>query len=471
MRPSVSNLAVLIATVSWVALANGDAPAFDLQARIDAAAPGATIDVAAGTYGPIRVDKPLTLIGENMPVIDGGGKGDVIILADASPITIRGFIIRGSGDDLDKESTGIRVLKSQTTIENCRFDDVLFAIDLKEARDCVIRNNHLGSKPLDIARRGDVIRLFRSDNCLIENNVIEDGRDALLWYSDHVTVRNNVSRRNRYGFHAMYSNDVMFDGNLLIDNSVGIYLMYGKGFTLQNNRILRNRGVSGYGIGFKEVDQYEIRDNILSGNRVGMYIDGSPLRRKPGSATFEHNHVVCNDVGMMLLPAVKGNRITENNFVDNLEQVGVLGRGTVEQNEFAHEGRGNFWNDYGGYDANHDGVGDQPYAPSTLFESLIDREPKLRLMLFSPAHDAIDFIGRALPSTRSAPKFRDFAPLAAAVKVSDPSSQSAARPLAWAALILLGISGLVVVIASEWPWRILELVRRPSNTGVKVSQP
>lgn len=448
-----------ISSLLVIALAS-TASANTLQERIDAAQPGETLTVEAGTYGPIRVEKPITLVGEGMPTIDGGGKGDVIILADASPVTIRGFIIRGSGDDLDRESTGIRVLKSQTTIEDCRFEDVLFAIDLKQAKDCVIRNNHLGSKPLDIARRGDVIRLFRSDNCLIENNVIEDGRDALLWYSDHITVRNNVSRRNRYGFHAMYSNDVTFENNLLIDNSVGIYLMYGKGFTLAGNRIQRNRGVSGYGIGFKEVDQYEIRDNVLSGNRVGMYIDGSPMRRKAGSANFVRNNVSCNDVGMMLLPSVKGNRITENNFVDNLEQIGVQGRGTIEKNEFAHAGRGNFWNNYGGYDANHDGVGDQPYAPSTLFENLIDREPKLRLMLFSPAHDAIDFIGRAMPATRSAPKFRDASPLVAPIELNAAARNAPAGPLTWAAVLLVASSSALILIASELPLSLLKRLRR-----------
>jgi nitrous oxidase accessory protein len=465
-------LAYTIFTLLAMALAS-DAAANVLQQRIDAAKPGDTIVVDAGTYGPIRVDKSITLIGQGMPTIDGGGKGDVIILADASPITIRGFVIRGSGADLDRESTGVRVLKSQTTIENCRFEDVLFAIDLKQAKDCVIRSNYLGSKPLDIARRGDVLRLFRSDNCLIENNIIEDGRDALLWYSNHVTVRGNISRRNRYGFHAMYSNDVRFEDNLLIDNSVGIYLMYGKGFTLQNNRILRNRGVSGYGIGFKEVDEYEVRDNVLSGNRVGMYIDGSPMRRKAGTANFVGNNVSCNDVGMMLLPSVKGNRITGNNFIDNLEQVGVLGRGTVQQNEFAHDGRGNFWNDYGGYDANRDGVGDQAYAPSTLFENLIDREPKLRLMLFSPAHDAIDFIGRAMPATRSAPKFRDHSPLVAPVSLnSSAGGPSTSVSLGWAALLLVGASGLLILLSSEVPaWVIHSIRRRPFKAvSLKASQ-
>lgn len=428
-------------------------PSPDLQALIDAAEPGATIVVPAGRYERIQIDKPLTLIGQNMPIIDAGGHGDVVQIAGASPVTIRGFVIRGSGSDLDHESTGMRILKSQVRVEDCRFEDVLFGIDLKQSPNCVIRNNHLTSKPLDIARRGDVIRLFRSDDCLIERNVIESGRDALLWYSNRITIRDNVSRNNRYGFHAMYANEVTFIGNELVDNSVGIYLMYGQGFVMQQNRIVRNRGVSGYGIGMKEVDRYEIGQNLMVGNRVGIYIDGSPLRRRAGQATITANTFACNDIGMTLLPSVKGNRIAENNFIDNIEQIAVQGRGTVAQNEFVipETNRGNYWSDYNGFDADHNGIGDRPYASTKLFEDLVDREPKLRLFLFSPAHSAIEFIGRAMPATRPQPKFSDAAPLMqpmtalASAPVHNSDNSSGFRAMMFASLSLGLFAGGIVV--------------------------
>ncbi|MFT3788359.1 MAG: nitrous oxide reductase family maturation protein NosD [Tepidisphaeraceae bacterium] len=420
------------------------AASLDLQARIDAAQPNETIHVPAGVYGPIVVSKPLTLIGDEGATLDGGGKGDVVLLAGAA-CTIRHFIIRGSGDNLDRESTGLRAIKAPVVIEDCRFEDVLFGIDLKSSPHCVIRRNHLTSKPLDIARRGDVIRLFRSDDCLIEDNIIEHGRDALIWYSDRVTIRRNLSRFNRYGFHAMYANHVTIEDNELTGNSVGVYLMYGQWFDIRGNRIDRNRGVSGYGIGLKEVDHYDIHDNLLTGNRVGTYIDGSPIRRKPGTATLHANTMSCNDIGMTLLTGVKGNQIVGNNFIDNVEQVAVQGRGTAQGNDFSADGRGNFWSDYNGFDANHDGLGDHAYAATQLFESLIDREPKLRLMLFSPAHDAIEFIGRALPSVRPAPKFADAHPLMKPVDMTVVPSRAEPSPISLRtlSLALLGVVGLL----------------------------
>lgn len=431
----------LIALILLLALPASGAES--LQAMIDHADPGATITVPAGVYGPIRTDKPVKLVGDNWPVIDGGGVSDCVVLVGGQS-EIRGFVIRNSGDDLDKESTGLRVMGRGAVIENNRFENVLFGIDLKNAPDCVIRGNVIGSKPLDIARRGDALRLFRSNNCLIEGNTIEDGRDALLWYSNKVVVRNNISRRNRYGFHMMYANDVVLEGNDISDNSVGIYLMYGRDYVLRNNHLYRNRGPSGYGIGLKEIDHYRIESNHISGNRVAVYMDGSPFRRKPGSAFVERNVIACNDIGFAMLPAVKGNRIEANTLSDNIEQLAVLGRGAVAGNDFA----GNYWSDYAGYDANHDGIGDQAYASRKLFESMIDAEPKLRLLIYSPAQEAIEFIGRAIPAVQPEPKFSDPAPLMQPVTATVASARSSAA-FYLAAAVLLGLPTIVIVLIKE----------------------
>jgi nitrous oxidase accessory protein len=231
--------------------------------------------------------------------------------------------------------------------------------------------------------------------------------------------------------------------------------MYGRKFTLRGNTLLRNRGPSGYGLGMKEVDAYLVEGNVFSGNRVGCYIDGSPYTRKPGNATFTSNSFACNDIGMTMLTAVRGNRIVSNNFVDNIEQVAVQGRGAVAGNEFAVAGRGNFWGDYGGYDANHDGVGDQPYRARKLFESLVDREPRLRLLLFSPAHDAIEFMARAVPAVQPEAKFADPAPLMQPVPVTATSSTPASpRLLAATAAGLIAAAALVGVVAFGFAIRL-----------------
>lgn len=418
-----------------------------LGKRIAAASAGHTIEVEAGVYHEhLRIDKPIRLIARGLAILDGGGSGDIVEIA-ASDCTLKGFTIRNTGIDLDKENAAVRVLAPRATLEGNTLEDILFGIDLREAPDSVVRGNTIGGKKLDIARRGDGLRLWRSDRTVVEGNVIHDGRDAILWYSTGVTVRNNRGHDCRYGLHLMFSDQVTISDNEFAGNSVGIYLMYSTGVELRQNRLIGNRGPSGYGIGLKETDQFSVRENLIVGNRAGVYIDGSPFTaKKPGE--FTRNTLAYNDVGITFLPSARNNELTDNNFIDNIDQVSVAGRGSLEANRFWKGERGNFWSDYTGYDQNHDGVGDFVHESQTLFENLMDKEPALRLFLFSPAQQAIEFVGRAIPAVRPEAKFTDEVPLMRPVPVAFTAAGSRAR---WAGLVLaasgmalLGLGGGIV---------------------------
>lgn len=419
---------------------------------LDEAAPGATIEIPSGIYREqLRITKPVTLVGvgDTPPIIDGDGSGDIIEIT-APDVTLKGFTIRNTGIDLDQENAAIRVLAPRAVIEDNTLSDILFGIDLREAPDSVIRGNRIGGKPLDIARRGDGLRLWRANNTIVENNVIHDGRDAILWYSTGVTIRGNTARRCRYGLHLMFSDNVRIEDNELSANSVGIYLMYSKGVEITGNRLLRNRGPSGYGIGLKETDQFSVRENLITGNRTGVYIDGSPFTAaKPGE--FTRNTIAYNDVGFTFLPSAKNNELVDNNFIDNIDQVSVAGRGNLAANRFWKGDRGNFWSDYTGYDENADGVGDFVHESQTLFENMMDKEPRLRLFLFSPAQQAIEFVGRALPSVRPEPKFTDEVPLMRPVVIEHRASVPAGSlaPLAFTGVFMLAIGSTIIMLGRD----------------------
>ena len=253
---------------------------------IDAAAAGSVVEVGPGVHREqLRIEKPITLVGRGRPVIDGGGRGDIIEIA-APDVTIRGFVLRNTGTNLDTENTAVRALAPRAVIEDNVLEDILFGIDLREAPESVVRGNRIGGKDLDIARRGDGLRLWRSDNTLIEGNAIHDGRDAIIWYSKGVAVRGNTASDCRYGLHLMFSDDVVIEQNDFSGNSVGIYLMYSAGVEIRRNQLLRNRGPSGYGLGLKETDRFSVVENVFAANRVGVYIDGSPFTTaQPGVFT------------------------------------------------------------------------------------------------------------------------------------------------------------------------------------------
>lgn len=381
-----------------------------LQAMIDAATPGDTLYVPAGTYaGPIHIDKSLTLEGQHWPVIQGDGQGNVVVIT-APHVTMRGFVVRGSGTSLDREDSAIRVSAPHSVIENNRIEEALFGIYLERAADSVVRGNAIYGMDLPISRRGDGLKIFYSPRTRVENNLMRNTRDAILWYSPDSLVRGNDFAEGRYGLHLMQTDHHVIEKNILRNNSVGIYVMYGSSFELRRNLILNNRGPSGYGVGLKEANDVLLEGNRILSNRVGVYSDGSPLR-PASTVTYRTNLFAYNEIGLEMLPNTEHNRFWHNIFLDNGQQVNVAGGGDLLRNEWAVAGQGNYWSDYAGFDADGDAIGDLPYTAKNLFDTLTGAHPELRLFLLSPAVDALDLAAKAFPLFAPQPRFTDPAPL------------------------------------------------------------
>ena len=450
-------LLALIASIAAILQLAAGQP-FDLQAALAAAQPGDTIVVPAGRYaGPLVIDTPVTLVGApgERPVIDAGGKGSVITV-NAPDVTIRGFEIRGSGASLDREDAGITGLAGGLTAEDNHLEDVLFGIYLKDAPNSVIRGNQIAGKSLEMGVRGDGLRLWYSAGSLVENNHVSDSRDMIVWYSPGSTVRGNTVERSRYGLHFMVNEDVLIEENILRDNSVGIYLMYGDGYTVRNNLLFNNRGQSGYGLGLKDVDNVLVDGNYFVANRIGIYNDHSPLA-PAATARTEDNLFAYNDIALWMLPLVENNTLTGNVFQENGEQVALAGEGVLRNNNWSEAGRGNYWSDYAGYDANGDSVGDVPYVAQSLYEDLLAKNPQLRLFQLSPATDAIDLAAKAFPLFQPRPKMADEHPLMAPPVLPDVPGLTppplAANLLVAAGMLLLAAG--ILVLGTRRSWRMV----------------
>ncbi len=421
-----------------------EGPYTTLAAALIRARDGDIIEVYGGTYaGPVVVDKRVALIGYDWPVVDGGGQGTVIKLA-APGVVLKGFVIRNSGDSLDEENSGIAVEAPDAVVENNRLEGTLFGIYLRKATNSIIRGNLIWSKDLPLPRRGDPIRVWYSNGVRIEDNVVTKGRDVILWYSENLIVRGNVVTGGRYGLHFMYCDDSLIENNRLSGNSVGAFLMYSRRLHLRRNTIAYNRGPSGFGIGLKDMDDAVIEENLFLDNRVGAFVDNSP-REIDSIGLFRGNVFAFNDIGVTLLPSVRRNQFMGNSFIDNQEQVGVAGGGELQENLWAVDGLGNYWSDYVGYDGDGDGVGDVPYRAERLFENLMDRYPVLRLFLYSPAAQAVDFAARAFPFVRPQPKLVDTRPL---MTPRIPAGLPAIpRPTGWPlGVVSLGLLALAVML-------------------------
>ena len=422
------------------------AGAGDLQAMVDRAAPGDTILIPAGQYaGPIRIDKPLSLIADGLAVIDGGGAGNLIEIT-APDVTIRGFHLRNTGHSLDRENAGVTIEAPRATIENNILTDVLFGFYLRKADHSVLRGNTIGGKNISLPRRGDGVRLWQSPDCLIENNTIHNSRDVVIWFSDRVHIRHNRIHDGRYGLHFMYSDDNVLEDNTLENNSVGAFLMYSQNLTLRRNRLIHNRGPSGFGVGLKDVDGLLAEGNLFASNRIGVQMDDSPSNVDIRHL-FRNNVFAFNDIGVAFMPSIERTDFTGNTFLDNTEQVAILGRGELHDDRFTVDGRGNYWSDYAGFDADSDGIGDVPYRSEHLFENLIARDSRLRLFLYSPVQEAIEAAARLAPVVRPAPKLVDNAPLMKPVKLP-ASVLASAQPRGGSPRIGLTLLAIGLVIAA-----------------------
>ncbi len=443
----VVGLGLMLLSTGKLAAQSAAVPADQLAEAIAAAQPGDTLEIAGGTFhGNLVIDKPLTLIGRDGATLDAGGQGTVLRL-NAPDTTVRGFIVRNSGDSLDREDSGIIAVGPRALVEDNVLENVLFGIYINSSPGTVVRGNHITGQDLDIARRGDLIRLWDSDDVLIENNLTRNGRDAVLWYSERMTLRGNDFSYGRYGLHFMYCDDALIENNRLTYNSVGAYLMYGRRMTLRDNLLAFNRGPSGYGIGLKDMDDSIITCNRFLDNRVGAFVDGSP-RELDRTGIIEGNLFGYNDIAVEMLPSVRRNQIRDNSFIENEQQVVIAGGGRLEANEWTVGGRGNYWSDYAGYDGDGDGLGEIEYRAERLLDSLLSRRPELRLFLYSPVVNAVDFAARAFPLVRPQPILVDTHPL-----TNPPLPANAPLPTdqqggaLWPILLLpLGLLGLFLVL-------------------------
>lgn len=370
-----------------------------IQSVLKEVSDGDVVHVEKGIYqGPFVIDKSIQLIGKSLPVIEGTQKGNVLEIT-APNVVLRGFVIRGSGKSLSSEDSGVVVKAPKALIENNVIEDVLFGVYVRRGPSTVIRKNQFKGKDLDIPRRGDLIRIWYSDHTVVEENLVYDGRDAVLWFSNHLTVTGNEFRRGRYGLHFMYCSDASVKNNLFSDNSVGAYLMYSSDVILDHNKVINNHGSIGYGIGLKDMERARIENNLLADNLTALFLDNS-------IAQFKGNLIAYNNIGVRLLPSAQHNQFYANSFVHNGNQVMIAGMGRRTANLW----QGNYWSDYRGYDANQDGVGDTPYQAVKLFERLADRFSALKLYSTSLCAQALDFASMLFPIFTPQPLFQDAVP-------------------------------------------------------------
>lgn len=453
-------LSISVGRAAILVVGGSDAQFQSIQKAISAAHSGDTIQVRPGTYtGNLTIDKQLTLEGIGQPKLRGEGVGSVlVVLADGC--VIKGFSIEHSGGDLQREDAGILLKSSSNVIEQNELQDILYGIYLYQSSGNALRGNTIrGRSELEIGERGAGLHLWDSPNNTIEDNVISDTRDGMYVQSCNGNqIRRNKVFNLRYGLHYMFSDRNVFEDNLFSGNVAGAAIMYSNHIEFRRNSFIHNRGFSSFGILFQECTGLLAEDNFFIDNATGIFMEA--LRK----TTFRRNVIAENDVAMQMFSSSDDNVFTENNFVENLSPMQLVGKSTTTK--WSQNGRGNFWSDYEGYDMNEDGTGDISHRVQNVFEYMEGNYPRLRLYLNSPAAQALAAAEKTFPIFKVSPE-ADSAPLIRAVELHYPFEPEPTTPhvqFSLMALSLLMFSGALAVI-----WKGQRHRERVGSRGPKLA--
>jgi parallel beta-helix repeat protein len=192
-------------------------------------------------------------------------------------------------------------------------------------------NNSLSGNVVSSGMNGILLLGGGPGNILSGNVVSSNVEGIVLTDANNNTVSGNVvSSNGRYGITLMGDNNIIY-GNTIVNNSVsGIYIQFHSNNTISNNTITSNEcGVS--------------------------------LWTVPNNNRIFGNSIMNNEIGIQLWDS-SNNSIYHNNFVNNAEQVYIYPSAiSVNTWDDGYPSGGNYWSDYNGTDANHDGIGDTPY--------------------------------------------------------------------------------------------------------------
>ncbi|HEY0885079.1 MAG TPA: NosD domain-containing protein, partial [Ramlibacter sp.] len=171
-------------------------------------------------------------------------------------------------------------------------------------------------------------------------------------------------------------------------NRGGLALMEVRDQVIRNNRAWNN---TDHGIMLRTLQDSVIENNVVAGNARGFFIYDVEYAKLTG------NLVVGNQVGVHLSAGSTRNQVERNDFIGNREQVRYVGArdevwgGTV----------GNHWGNYLGWDRDGDGRGDVRYEANDIVDRLTWRHPMVKLLLASPAVQALRLVSQQFPVLRA----------------------------------------------------------------------
>lgn len=367
----------------------GDGNYTCIQDAIDNAHDEDIIEVYSGTYiENVVIDKQLTIAGiaEELgsgddigkPIIDGGGKGDVVSLT-SSYVKFSGFKVTNCGD---KDINACIEINSDGNLitNNSMPSSSAYGISIaKSTRNTIsyndIANNRFGG--IFITQYSPNNKFV--NNCFSNNGILIYPWEGTPFYGNTLLIENNtVNGKPLYFFKNMGNGTVPLDAgqvilanctnfeikNLNLSNTdMGILL-----WSSSNNYVTKNELYSNSqeGISLIQSSNNEISRNNISENWAGITI-----LFNSSSNNIHENNITSNggtlylkyvlwQAGIVLNFDSTDNLIYANNIIDNGYLFNVWDH--CGGNHWDNGTHGNYYSDnWYGIDDNEDGISDRPY--------------------------------------------------------------------------------------------------------------
>ena len=356
-----------------------------IQAAVDAASPGATINVDAGEYDElVTVDKPLVLRGAQAGVDArddsrggadetvvrgedfGGGVRTSSFLLDADGITLDGFTVQ---DDTSSGTFGAGVviapLRSGSTIENNIIQSNvsgLYLANSSNALQTLIRHNLFqnNNNPGNNSGRG-IYTDGGVSGGLLTNVVIDDN----TFINNTGAPAASPDFQAAIGLEAQTAGkqfDITITNNVMRDNGKGVLAINVDGLDIEMNYISGSIDLGSAALRFE-------------GGNSNVIIDCNTITQNLGAAVRLSNRFTGPDAGF---------EIMQNNFVKNVE-----GGLTIEPG--GYDGHLNAENNYWG--SSFGPGGDGPGFGDAV--SIADADVDFSNWLVSPSTDCAPPLGQS----------------------------------------------------------------------------
>ncbi|MFX1512488.1 MAG: NosD domain-containing protein [Promethearchaeota archaeon] len=278
-------------------------------------------------YSPIYIDS-----NDDFKTMEFKGSGTV-----NNPYVIENLKIEDASTNLiDIAGTTVYVVIQNNLLNNLGGSSI--SINLNNVESCIIRNNI-------ISNGVNAIKSYQSKDIKIESNSISETRDKgihLISSSDNNIIINNSIRNTKGEGIEIYD----CTGNIIVNNS--IFNSDNDGITLvsshEHSILYNNINTTDFGIKFVSVSSY----NLISNNSISK----------------------TRDFGIYLEEGSNYNIVTWNNLRENNQYGNSQAYGTTT-NSFDY----NYWDDWTSPDVNEDGIVDNPYLINAGYEEIYDLHP------------------------------------------------------------------------------------------------